>query len=194
MATKSTSSVVRSFDEDRRASLAVGFVTLVALLLGLMLKSSVQNRSLQIDRKGISAAVPENWVMQDGAGDLIFVSWDPFEPGIRYSVYLISNDGNHPLEEVAAERNLALGKILDGFRILNETPVIRRGREGYKVTYAFIDTDTPGLPRVLQGVDYYFPENGQALIISLQAQEKDYADALVRFEPFLDSVKYQQGE
>jgi len=138
--------------------------------------------------------VPANWVIRESAGNLIFVSWDPFVPDVRYAVSLETNDGNRPLVEVATERNTILGKVLESFRILDETPIIRRNREGFKVTYAFVDTKVEGLPLVLQGVDYYFPVDGKALIISLQAHERDYDEALLRFESFLDSVSYNPGE
>jgi len=186
-----TTKGLRQLKHDRRSVLAVTFLTLFALLLGAVLKSSAENRSQRIERKGVIASVPASWVVEDGAGDLIFVSWDPFVPDIRYTVFLISNQGNDPLTDVSSERILALGKALEGFKLLEETPIIRRGQEGYKVTYAFIDTNQPGMPLVLQGVDYYFPEDGNAIIISLQAREQDYDEALIRFEAFLDSVSYK---
>jgi len=194
MSATASSQSVRQLKHDRLSALAVGIVTLVALVLGTVLKSSVENRSQHIERKGISASLPANWVIEEGAGNLIFVSWDPFVPDVRYSVSLESNDGDHPLAEVAAERNTVLEKVLEAFRILDETPIIRRGRNGYKVTYAFVDTQVQGLPLVLQGMDYYFPADGKAMIISLQAHERDYEEALLRFEPFLDSVSFKPGE
>ncbi len=194
MSTTAASQNVRQSRHDRLSALAVGLVTLAALLLGAVLKSSVENRSQRIERKGITATLPANWVIKESAGNLIFVSWDPFVPDVRYSVSLESNDGNHPLAEVAAERNTILGKVLETFRVLDETPIIRRNREGYKVTYAFIDTRVQGIPLVLQGVDYYFPADGKAMVISLQAHERDYEEALLRFEAFLDSVSYKPGE
>ena len=194
MSTLVTSSNSRGLRNDQLSVLAVGIVTLAALILGAFLKSSVENRSQHIERKGITASVPANWVVENGVGDLIIVSWDPFVPDVRYTVSLESNDGDHPLAEVAVQRNTVLGKVWEAFRILDETPIIRRGREGYKVTYAFIDTNVPGLPVVLQGVDYYFPAEGKAMIISLQAHERDFDGALVRFESFLDSVTYKPGE
>ena len=194
MPATASSQSVRHLTHDRLSALAVGIATLVALLLGAVLKSSAENRSQHIERKGITASVPANWVIRESAGNLIFVSWDPFVPDVRYAVSLETNDGNRPLVEVATERNTILGKVLESFRILDETPIIRRNREGFKVTYAFVDTKVEGLPLVLQGVDYYFPVDGKALIISLQAHERDYDEALLRFESFLDSVSYNPGE
>ena len=190
-ATASVSS--RRSKQERQSALAVGIVTILALLLGALVKSLVENRSQHIERKGISASLPANWVVNEGAGNLILVSWDPFVPDVRYSVSLASNDGDHPLVEVAKQRNTILGKVLEAFRILDETPIIRRNREGYKVTYAFVDTKVSGLPLVLQGVDYYFPEDGKAMVISIQAHERGYEEALLRFEAFLDSVSYKPG-
>lgn len=194
MSTTITSPNSRRLNPDQLSVLAVSIVTIVALLLGTALRSSVENRSQHIERKGISASVPANWAVEDGAADLIFVSWDPFVPDVRYTVSLVSNQGDHPLTEVAMERNTALSKALEAFRVLEETPIIRRGREGYKVTYAFVNTDVPGLPIVVQAVDYYFPASGKAIVISLQAHSRNYEEALLRFEPFLDSVSYKPGE
>ena len=181
----------RQMKHDRRSLLAVTGLTILALLLGAILKSYTQNQSQHIERKGVTALVPANWVVEEGVGDFVFASWDPFVPDVRYTVFLTSTQGTGSLPEISLERNLALEKVLDGFKILEETPIIRRGREGYKVMYAFIDTDQPGLPLVLQGVDYYFPAEDKTIIISLQAHEQDYGQALIRFEAFLDSVSYR---
>lgn len=193
MATMSTSRSARTSKREQLSALAVAAVTAVALILGALLKSSVENRSQHVVRKGISAAVPANWIVEDGVSDLIFTTWDPFVPDIRYTVFLESNRGSQPLQEVAAERNLGLGKALDLFRVLEETPIIRRGLEGYKVTYAFIDTNPSGPPLVLRGVDYYFPQGTNVVVIGLQAHEQDYDESLLRFEAFLDSVSYRTG-
>lgn len=193
MATTTTPRSSRRSNPDRLSALIVGIVTLVALFLGGILKSSVENRSQLVERKGISASLPTSWVVEEGAGNLVFVSWDPFVPDVRYSISLETSGGAQSLAESAAQRSAILGKVLESFRVLDETPIIRRGREGYKVTYAFIDTNEPGLPVVLQGVDYYFPIEGGAIIISLQAHERQYDEALLRFESFLDSVSYKPG-
>ncbi|HEY5730400.1 MAG TPA: hypothetical protein VIS72_10140 [Anaerolineales bacterium] len=185
----------QTMNHDRRSALAVLIVTLVALSFGAIIKSAAENRSQHIERKGVTASVPDNWVIKEGAGTLIFVTWDPFVPGVRYSVSLESNDGgNRPLTEVAMERHIILGKVLETFRVLEETPIIRRSREGYKVTYAFVDTKVEGVPSVLKGVDYYFPAGDKIIIISLQAYEREYDESLLRFEAFLDSVSYKSGE
>ena len=194
MSLKLTSKGLRQLKHDRRSMLAATALTFLALLLGAALKSSVENRSQSIERKNITASVPEGWVVEFGAGDLIFTSWDPFNPDIRYSVFLSSNQSNGILTEAASNRIIVLSKGLEGFKLLEETPIIRRAREGYKVTYAFIDTNQPGMPLVLRGVDYYFPAEGRTMIISLQAHEREYEEALLHFELFLDSVSYISGE
>lgn len=176
---------------DQLSMVAVGMVTILSLLLGAILKSSVENRSQHIERKGITASVPANWTIQEGAGDLLFVSWDPFTPGIRYAVSLVPLRGGQILEEIPAQRNLALSSALEAFRILEETPIIRNGRDGYKTTYAFVDVNQPGLPLVLRGTDYYFLAGENVMVVSLQAQAQDYEEAQLHFEVFLDSVSYK---
>ena len=194
MAAISASRNTRKSKQDQLSTVAVSLVTLVALILGAILKSSVENRSQHLNGKGVTASVPANWVVKDGAGNLVLVSWDPLSPNIRYSVSVESNDGAHPLSEVAARRDIVLSKVLEAFRTLEETPIIRNGREGYKVTYAYVDTKVAGLPLVYQGVDYYFQENDKVMVITLQTQEREYEEALLRFEAFLDSVSYKPGE
>lgn len=182
---------IRRSKHEQRSALAVGMVTLLALLLGTVLRSSVQNRSQVIERKGITARVPTQWVVQDGVAELAFVSWDPFAPDVRYAVFLLTDSGDRTLIDISSERSLALGKTLESFRVLEETPILRRGREGYKVIFAFVSSSQPGLPIVVQGMDYYFPADGNTLVISLQADEQAFDEALVQFEPFLDSVTYK---
>lgn len=191
MAAKASSQRTKATYQDRRSTLTVVGATVLALLLGALLKSSVLNRSQIIQQKGISASVPASWVVEDGAGDFIFASWDPFTPDVRYTVFLIPTQAGRSLLDVAAEQNLGLGKALQSFRVLEETPIIRRGREGYKVIYAFVNTEQTGLPIVLLAVNYYFPADNDTLVISLQADEQAYDEALLRFESFLDSVSYK---
>ncbi|MEW6285614.1 MAG: hypothetical protein AB1509_05265 [Chloroflexota bacterium] len=176
---------------DQLSMAAVGMVAILSLLLGVILKSSVENRSQHIERKGITASVPANWTIQEGAGDLVFVSWDPFTPGIRYAVSLVPLRGGQTLGEIPSQRNQALSSALEAFRVLEETPIIRKGRDGYKTTYAFVDASQPGLPLVLRGTDYYFLAGENVMVVSLQAQAQDYEEAQLRFEVFLDSVSYK---
>lgn len=191
MSIVATTQSTRRSRHDGLSAMAVGAVTLLALLLGAAVRSSVENRSQTIELKGVTASVPANWIVQEGAGDLIFATWDPFVPNVRYAVFLLSESSSSELTDILSRRNLALAQTLESFRVLEESPIIRRGREGYKVTFAYVDSSAPGLPLIFQGVDYYYLTDGRILVISLQANEKDYDEALLRFEPFLDSVSYK---
>jgi hypothetical protein len=193
MPTTTSIPTFRQLSHDQRSAIAVVLTTIVALILGVLVKTSVVGQLQQIKSKGVSARVPAGWLVEDGVGDLIFVSRDPFAPDVHYAVSLLSNDGNRPLADVAAERSTMIGKGLDGFRVLEETSVIRSGREGYKILYAFVSLDHPGLPLVVQGLDYYFITDGKVLVVSLKADVQVYEEAMPRFELFLDSVSYNPG-
>jgi hypothetical protein len=180
-------------NHDLLSTLAVWAVTILALGLGVLVKSSVVGRPQPILNKGVSALAPAGWQVQNGVGDLIFVSRDPFAPDVHFAVSLISGSGDRQLAQVADERNALVGRGLSGYRVLEETPLIRNGREEYKILYAFVDLDHPGMPLVVRGADYYFASGGKVLVASVKADASLYDEAMARFELFLDTVAYKPG-
>ena len=174
--------------------LAVVIITLVALGLGLVLKDSIESRSNPIQNiNGITGQIPEGWIIQDGKGELIFNAYSPFRPYERMTVFLLDGKEGIPLADVASERDQQLAASLNSYRILEEQAVERKGKQGYKVNSAYIDENTQGIPRVIQGVAYYFASNSKVLVVTWRTDAAEFDDGLPTFLRVLDSIEYNPG-
>jgi hypothetical protein len=187
------SAIERELTRERLSVLSVIGITLLALMIGWGCKTSLENRRQLIERSNVMAAVPDGWLVQDGVGDLIFTTRDPLMPGLRYSVSLVSA-AERTLADVASARNRSRGQLLNNYQVIEETPTARKGEEGYKVTFVYIASKPGGEPSIVKGVDYFFKERQQVLVISLESHKENFDAALPQFEQFSDSVSVGEGE
>lgn len=173
---------------ERRSALITTILVLLALLLGWWVKTAVQNATRPIELGGYTTAVPEGWLIQEGAGDLVFIARNPqaLDQLYRLSQLPAATD----LVIVAENRNLARARQDNTFRVLEATPVVFAGQDAYKVSFARADVDSPGLPNAIEGIDYYFYLEDQVMVLSLEANSDTFADALPAFQKFVQSVSY----
>ncbi len=176
---------------ERRSALLTVLLVLVALLLGWWVKTAVQNATRTIELDGYTAAIPDGWLVQEGAGDLIFIARNPqaLDQLYRLSHLPAATD----LAVVAENRNLGRARLDDTFRTLEASPVVFDGRDAYKVSFARADVASPGLPNVVEGIDYYFALDDQVMVLSLESNSATFADALPAFQNFVQSVSYNGG-
>jgi hypothetical protein len=177
---------------ERLSAYGVVAITLVALLVGWGLKTSIETRTSLIERDNITAAIPDGWLVQDGTEDLIFTTRHPLSPRPRYSVSLVA-DGDRTLADVASDRNRSRDQILDSYAVLEETSIVRQDQEGYRVTFVYVASTTGGEPRIVKGVECSLVRQQYVLAISLESDAEDFDDALPGFERFLDSVSITEG-
>jgi hypothetical protein len=177
---------------ERRSAMITILLLLIALLLGWWVKTAVQNTTRAIEFSGYTAAVPDGWLVQEGAGDLIFIVRNPqaLDELFRFSQLPAAAD----LAVAAENRNLARARLDDTFRVLEASPVVFAGQDAYKVSFARADVDSPGLPNVIEGIDYYFTQDDQVMVLSLETNNETFADALPRFQKFVQSVTFTGGE
>jgi len=179
------------FRRERWSALLTVGLLLIALLLGWQLQTAVEAASRTISHGNISAAVPIGWIVQSGAGDLLFAARNPQKPDQLYQVSQIAAQAD--LDTLAAGRNQSRARMDDSFRVLASEAVIVGGQEGYKVSFGRINSSVPGMPAVIEGVEYYFRHGEQVLIISLESRLDSFSEALPRFHRFVQSVRYQAG-
>ncbi|GEM_PF-533439 len=200
-----------AFEQTRRtSSTIVILITLAALLLGWGVKNAAENRTRAYSYQGVSAQLPAGWLVQQ-AGEQgqsaaapnqiaptapsddpsrVFTTWDPLHPDVRYSVSLYPGGAETSLATTASVRNLQRAQSLNMYRIREETPVIVEGREGYKVTFAYVNPgDISDVPAVVQGVDYYFASGDQTLVITLEIENGEVTPTPRQFLKFLKSVR-----
>jgi hypothetical protein len=177
-------------DNERASVWLVAVVTLLALSAGWGVRTSVENRARAVEQAGVRAAVPADWIVQEGFDELRLVTWNSQLPEERYSVSVLSGAGAP--SDAAAERTRQRAQFLGTYRLLEEGPVVIGGREGYRISFAYVSTSRPGPPVVIQGVDHYYEEAGGVTIVSMESLEDRFDRALPRFLRFLASVEVEQ--
>ncbi len=176
-------------------------VTIAALALGALVMSSARNRTRRIEHQGILAQVPAGWPVSRTSQSsgmirsdpiehgLIFSASDPLDPHLKYSVHRLPAASDMSMETVASARDLRRGRDLNLYRVTGATPVAVADREGYRVSFAYVKPGSPGdVPTVVNGLDYYFENQTDVLLVSLEAEKGGLQDALPRFLNFVRSV------
>jgi hypothetical protein len=187
----STMTIAQKTVYERNSFLLVLVITFIAMALGWGVKTAVQDQTRSFSSQGVTAELPAGWLVQEGTGDLIFVARNPQAMDQRYRVQLFAGDTD--LANAASSQNDGRSQRDDSFRVLDETPIVVDGQDGYKVSYAYIDAEESGMPSVIEGVDYYFPSGDATLLISFESDHEDFAETFAQFQQFRASVSYQAG-
>jgi len=172
-------------------------LTLLAIILGLVIKNSVETATVGYEHSGVSARVPERWQVKNGFGNedpLVFSANNPLDATLSYSVFLLPSGANIKLEDLASNHNIERARLLDGYRVLDQQQVQVAGQDAYKVHYVFVNPGNPmQLLAVMEGVDYYFATQPKALMMSMEDHTDLFDGALPAFLRFVDSVKLTTG-
>jgi hypothetical protein len=181
---------------DRYSDWAVIVVTLVAVLLGWLLMSSVQSRSVPFDNGGVKGQMPAGWVTDLAEAGVVLhttaLGGSGF--GTTYQLEVVPVAGDTSPANVASLYSLNRAKDLMSVRILDQQDVTVNGQNGYKVTYAFVDADSDltraNVPVVVRGADYFFVAGDHAVVATYRANEDNYEADFGRFRRFLESLSY----
>ncbi len=189
-----------------RSNLSVLFVvglTAGALLLGWALRNSAIGSHRERSVSGVTVALPEQWLVDRSAGAglanatladpyKVFSAWDPLDPSTRFSLSLMPSGAENSLAATASIRNLQRAQRLTAYRILEQTPVTLKGRDGYRVSFAFVDASAMDqVPVIFQGVDYFFLDGDQVIVATLETS-RELGAALPAFQDF--AVSSSAGE
>lgn len=174
----------------------VVLVTVAALLLGWVLMTSVQNRSVPFTGEGISAETPTGWLSAKAEGSEVLRVSDPTSGGFA-TTYLVETfpvAKDSTASQAATFLGLQHSQSLDGYRVLDQNLVTVLGQQAYELKYVYVASN-PNLthdiyPAVVLGVDYIFIKDGRAVVASYWAEKDAYQAGLGRFQRFLGSLKY----
>lgn len=182
---------------DRFAEITVILVTVVALAAGWFFKSSVENASVPFEAQGISAQAPKNWLTSDASGEELLRTVDRNSTGFgtTYIVRQITVTSEATGSEVASAVALDHAQNLLGFQMLDQQEVRDiNGRSAYMLSYVYVESDpnvTHGtIPSVVRGNDFIYLSGERAIVVSFQADEKNYDLDLGRFYLFLQSLDF----
>jgi hypothetical protein len=181
---------------DRYAEISVLVVTFIALLLGWALMNNVESRTVQFDQDGVTAFVPAGWRTAQAQGDELIRATDlaSRDFATTYSVRALPVAADAGVADVASLLTLNDGQKLTAYRVLESEAVTINGRAAYKISYAYVETDSNithlALPTVVRGVDYVFISGGRAIVVSYHASEANFTDDFARFRQFVLSLKF----
>lgn len=181
---------------DRYAEITVIILTVLALVIGWFYKSSIENASLPFRAEGISAEVPKGWLQSEPNGNELLRAMDINSKGFgtTYSISKLTVAQDVPALEVSSLVALEYAQKFLAFRVLTQQEVQVYGRDAYELDYVFVESNPDlthsELPKVVRGTDYIFVNNGQAMIVSYQADEENYDLDLNRFLLFLNSINF----
>lgn len=181
---------------DRYSDWAVIVVTLVAVLLGWLLMSSVQSRSVPFESGGVKGQMPAGWVTDLSEAGVILHTTElgGSSFGTTYQLEVIRVASEVSPADVASFYSINRAQTLSTVRVLDQQEVTVNGQNGYKVTYAFVDADSDltrvDVPVVVRGVDYFFVAGDHAVVVTYQAGEDNYEADFGRFRRFLESLSY----
>lgn len=182
---------------DRFAEITVLLVTLAALTAGWFFKSSVENASIPFEAQGVRADAPKGWLQSSTDGDVLLRTVDINSTGFgaTYTIHQIAITSEATASEVASLVAFEHAQDLLAFRMLNQQEVEdSNGRKAYMIEYVFVasnpDLTHNDLPSVVRGQDLVYLNGDRALVVSFQADEKNYDLDLVRFHTFLKSIKF----
>ncbi len=181
---------------DRYSDWAVIVVTLVAVLLGWLLMSNVQSRSVPFDSGGVKGQMPAGWVTDLAEAGVVLHTSELGGSGFSttYQLEVIPVASDVSPSDVASFYSIDRAQNLNTVRVLEQQDVTVNGQNGYKVTYAFVDADSDltraDVPVVVRGVDYFFVAGDHAVVVTYQAGEDNYTTDFGRFRRFLESLDY----
>jgi hypothetical protein len=181
---------------QRFADWAVIVITVVAVMVGWLIKNSVQNRSVAFSSSGLSAQTPQGWLTTKAQGNEILHVTDPLSSGFgtTYTIQNIPVATNATIEQVVSMLTLQRGQDLNAFRVLDQQPVTVSGRAAFEIGYVYVESN-PNLthkqiPNIVQGLDYIFLSGDHAIVATYWADENEYRSDLGRFQQFLGSLKF----
>lgn len=175
-------------DDDGRQLVAVLLVIAVGLAAGFVTKTIAESQTRAIRAGSVSAAIPQGWIYQPGAGDVVFSATDPRVPGQRYVVSLLKNAAGQALGPLIDARTSARAQLLPAFQQVSRSSTTVAGRSGEAVTYGYAVVRTDHAPRSMQARDVYLPGPGGILVITLESPADLFDDALGPFGRFAASV------
>jgi len=207
MTTTSMTTPVRKVKREEPEWVVVA-VVVVALLIGWMLKSLVESRTVTFSSSALSLNYPATWFREVNPddGDVILGVTDlgfgsPY--GSRVTVRTI--EALPRLARMDDEASAAAAAVtawtfqrsqdLDGFRLLSTESTELDGRRGVRVDYAYVSDPIASpyrkaLPVVVEAVDYLFPVGDQTIVITTAADGAQFEQESQRFATILSSVDF----
>jgi len=187
----------RAQRRDRWVSWVVVGVTVVALILGCLVKTAAEGRAVLYEGNGIRVRYPADWVRAKAQSPVLLQLEDRWATPYRTTLRLERRPVPAGMEKIlpAIQNSMALerGRGWAAYRVLRSDGNVEvGGTTGMHVTFAYVETNpNPFLetvPVVMYGEDYLFPIGDQVYVATLTAAEANYTQAQRALAAFLRSL------
>jgi hypothetical protein len=194
--------------ELRRNDLLVAGVVLFSLFLAFGIRNQVLNasESVRLGENLPRIEYPARWRTQDtasgSAGTLLHVV-NAGSPSTFDSQVFVTSRPLRPdetLEDARADRGIKLVTALDGYRELAaERMTVQGDQPALVATYAYIadptrDIGAIGLPVVVEAQDIMFLQDGQFVVVTLEADASRWEDEEAGFAIVTNSLRLQPAD
>ena len=186
---------------DRWVSWIIISVFVVALILGWVVKTTAEGRTVVCEAAGVHTCYPAGWVRADVQPPVLLQVenlWAAsFRTTLRLERWPVPPNAEKPLNVVQSTVALERGRNWTAYRmLLMEEGVSINGRTGMRIAFAYVETNpNPFLetvPVVMRGEDYLFPVGNQVYIATLTAAEANHAQAQKALLAFVRSLQMQE--
>jgi hypothetical protein len=188
----------RAQRRDRWVDLVIVALVALALILGWVLKTVAETRTVLVEESGLQVRYPANWLRMDAQAPALIEVQDSQATGLATTLTLqrrpLPSGSGQLLASVQQGLSLERGSLWMGYRVLKvEEGIAIAGRQGLRVSYAYVESNpNPFLttvPVVMRGEDYIFARDGQAYVFTLTAAEANYGRSQGTLQTFVRSWK-----
>jgi len=182
--------------------IGVAAVVVVALLLGLLLRLSLEGnmKAYQSPDKSFSMSYPAMWRTSQVTDTMLLKAEDPqansaYKTNVTVEARDLDPAAPPTLQELIDRRVLQRG-TLTGYHFLSSGERTVGGARAAELDYAFVaqPIDTPrsaSLPVVTRSREYIMVAKNRSYYITLAAPENDFSRANQQFDQMLQTVKVQ---
>jgi RsiW-degrading membrane proteinase PrsW (M82 family) len=177
---------------DKQANYATVIVFAVLLLIGIIGWNAVVNGTQKFNNAGVSGAYPTGYgIVKSNTNEVLHVA-DKLGTGAEFIVTTLDvpSGGNAKtvsslLAGVRGGNNLIYKTLDTHLDTVNGKPVTVQD-------FAYVDSGgfTGAAPRVTQGTDYIFINNGKAIVVTLLAAPDTVGDVQPAFDAFVHSLSF----
>jgi len=185
-----------------RKDLGVAIVALIALGLGLLLRTQVESRTklFQDQSSPFRLAYPASWGVADSLQDVLLKVEDPRADSTFKTTLTVESreldPASPPSLQALVDRRVAQRSELTGYHFLTSSETTVAGAKSAQLEYAYVvqPIDAPrraSLPVVVQAHEYIVVAKDRIYYIALAAPENAFADASARFDQIIQTVQIQ---
>ena len=172
---------------EATSALIVAALVLVGILATLGLRTAVTSGTTNVTAGGVTAAVPGNWRLAVGAGDVAFVASNPNDLDQRYLARVVDPHGAS-LADVAARESAAKASLKAGIVQVDTSNVVVGGTAGVAVSYAYVSS-SGGTATLIKGEDIFVPSGAKVLDLAYEAPADAYDGGVDTFHAFVGSAR-----